>query len=306
MYNIKSIRNEFKKKGVFYTPQDLALLIKKYACSEDLEEVYDPTCGDGGLLSVFEDDVKKYGQEINEEQLNEARRRLKNFTGSLGDTLKTPAFYGKKFRCIVANPPFSISWNPPKIGNLFTDKRFENIPAIPPKSKADYAFIIHILNYLSDDGTAAVLSFPGILYRGNAEGKIREWMVKNNFIDKIIRVPGNTFVDTNIETAILVLKKNRKEKDIEFIDLSNDKTKYVTFEEIKENGFILCVNNFISEEVEPITYDPEMLQDKARTQMIDKLRKDLEMDGMVCEMEGYDFNSYLDEIQALVESFRKQ
>jgi type I restriction system adenine methylase HsdM len=304
MYNVKQIRNEFKKNGVFYTPQDLALLIKKYACDEEPEEVYDPTCGDGSLLSVFGDGVKKYGQEINGEQLDVARSRLKNFDGVIGDTLKTPAFSGKKFKCIVANPPFSISWNPPEIGDLFTDKRFEGVPVIPPKSKADYAFILHILNYLSEDGTAAVLSFPGVLYRGNAEGEIRQWLVEHNFIDKVIRVPGKTFVDTPIETAIIVFKKNRKERNILFGDLSNDRTESVTFDKVKDNGFILCVNNFIIEKQERITHDPETLQTDARNQMMNKLKRDLEMDKIVCELEGYDFNSYIDELQTVLDSYR--
>ena len=109
----------------------------------------------------------KYGQDINVDEIKIAKRELKNFVGVAGDTLKEPAFKGKKFSAIVANPPFSIKWEPQ------TDERFADAPTVPTESKADYAFILHILHYLSDDGIAIVLNFPGILYRGGREGKIR-------------------------------------------------------------------------------------------------------------------------------------
>lgn len=205
-YNIKSIKEEFKAKGIFYTTNELALLIKSFIDIET-NEVYDPTCGDGSLLSVFEDNVKKYGQEINDHQIEVAKNRLINFVGYCGDTLKDPAFNDKKFKCIVANPPFSISWEHPVLNGIFTDDRFRLIPALPPKSKADYAFILHILHYLANDGIAVVLNFPGILYRGNSEGKIRKWIVEQNYIDKVIRIPGKTFIDTTIETALIVLER---------------------------------------------------------------------------------------------------
>ena len=160
-YNIKSIKKEFKAKGIFYTTNELAVLMKSFV-DIDTTEVYDPTCGDGSLLSVFDDNIKKYGQEINDHQIEVAKNRLINFTGYCGDTLKEPAFNNKKFKCIVANPPFSIAWEPPILNGLFTDDRFRLAPALPPKSKADYAFILHILHYLANDGVAVVLNFPGI------------------------------------------------------------------------------------------------------------------------------------------------
>ena len=181
-YNIKSIKEEFKAKGIFYTTNELALLIKSFV-NIDIDEVYDPTCGDGSLLSVFDDNIKKYGQEINDHQLEVAENRLTNFTGYCGDTLKDPAFIDKKFKCIVANPPFSIAWEQPIFNGIFTDDRFRLVPALPPKSKADYAFILHILHFLETDGIAVVLNFPGILYRGNSEGQIRKWIVEQNYIE---------------------------------------------------------------------------------------------------------------------------
>lgn len=205
-YNIKSIRQDFKSKGIFYTPTELAEMIKSYLPA-DVKEVYDPTCGHGNLLSVFADEVQKYGQDINIVAVEEAKKLPNSFI-ELGDTLAEPKFLGKKFEAIVANPPFSIKWEQK------SDERFASAPALAPKSKADYAFILHILHYLADNGTAVVMEFPGILYRGNAEGKIRRWLVELNYIEKVIHIPGNTFVDTAIPTCILVLRKNRTDTDI--------------------------------------------------------------------------------------------
>lgn len=153
-YNLKNIKQQFKEKGIFYTPSELAKMLKEYIHFIP-KTVYDPTCGDGGLLSVFDDNIKKYGQEINEQQLEVAKNRLKNFEGVLGDTLKEPAFLDKKFDCIMANPPFSIKWEPTK-----DDVRFCVAPDTAPPSKADYAFILHIIHLLSDDGKACILEFP--------------------------------------------------------------------------------------------------------------------------------------------------
>jgi type I restriction system adenine methylase HsdM len=301
-YNIKSIKEEFKAKGIFYTTNELALLIKSFVDIET-DEVYDPTCGDGSLLSVFPDEIKKYGQEINDHQIEVAKNRLKNFTGYCGDTLKDPAFNDKKFKCIVANPPFSIAWEPPILNGMFTDDRFRLAPALPPKSKADYAFILHILHYLANDGIAVVLNFPGILYRGNSEGKIRKWIVENNFVDKVIRIPEKTFVDTTIETALLVFRKNKTTTDIEFIDTVKNKRYTATLEEVKKNNFVLSVSTFVQDEVIKIKYDPNELQANSRASMIRKIKADIEMDKMICEIEGYNFTEYLLSIKELIETY---
>lgn len=301
-YNIKTIKKDFKAKGIFYTPKELALLIKSFVDIET-DEVYDPTCGDGSLLSVFEDKVKKYGQEINERQIEVAKNKLINFTGYCGDTLKDPAFNDKKFRCIVANPPFSIAWEPPVLNGIFTDERFRLVPSLPPKSKADYAFILHILHYLAKDGIAVVLNFPGILYRGNSEGKIRKWIVEQNYIDKVIRIPGKTFVDTTIETALIVFRKNKTTTDIEFIDTEKNKRYTATLEEVKDNDFVLSVSAFVQDEVKKIKYNPTELQANSRAYMIRKIKADIEIDKMVCELEGYNFKEYLDSLQEVVSSY---
>lgn len=301
-YNIKSIKEEFKAKGIFYTPNELALLIKSFVDIE-VDEVYDPTCGDGSLLSVFEDNVKKYGQEINAHQLEAAKNRLVNFTGYCGDTLKEPAFIDKKFKCIVANPPFSIAWEQPILNGIFTDDRFRLVPALPPKSKADYAFILHILHYLANDGIAVVLNFPGILYRGNSEGKIRKWIIEKNYIDKVIRIPGKTFIDTPIETAVIIFRKNKTTTDIEFIDTEKNKSYTAKIEEIRNNDYVISVSSFVQDEIKRIKYNPNDLQKDSRANMIRKIKADIEIDKMVCELEGYDFTEYLDSLQALVLSY---
>lgn len=301
-YNIKTIKKEFKAKGIFYTTNELAMLIKSFV-DVDTNEVYDPTCGDGSLLSVFDDNVKKYGQEINGNQLEVAENRLINFTGYCGDTLKDPAFFDKKFKCIVANPPFSIAWEPPALNGIFTDDRFRSVPVLPPKSKADYAFVLHILHYLADDGIAVVLNFPGILYRGNSEGQLRKWIVEQNYIEKVIRIPGKTFVDTTIETALVIFKKNKITTDIEFIDSEKNKSYVATFEEVKKNDFVLSVNAFVQEETIKPKFNPTELQHNARKGMLRKIKADIEIDKMVCEIEGYNFNEYLIDIETLIKTY---
>ena len=184
-YSIKSIRDEFKSKGVFYTPKELGERLKSLADVE-YKNVYDPTCGRGYLLSVFDDDVVKYGQEIDEEALKEAETNLNNFIGEVGDTIKEDKFKDMKFDLIVANPPFSIKYEPTK--ELEEDERFRDLPCLAPASKADYMFIAHCLAKLKDSGQAIMLNFPGILYRGAREYKIRKYLVDNNFIEKVIHL----------------------------------------------------------------------------------------------------------------------
>lgn len=295
-YDIKSIRHDFKEKGIFYTTPELANYLKSFLPA-DVKEIYDPTCGNGGLLSAFDDDVIKYGQDINEEQVKFAEEHLQNFIGIVGDTLKNPAFMYRKFKYIIANPPFSIKWEP------FADERFENLPALPPKSKADYAFLSHILYYLQDDGMAVVLNFPGILYRGNAEGKIRQWFIENNYIDTVIEVDGGHFVDTKIATAVLIIRKNKETMDIKFIH--NDKEITVTQDEVAKNGYSLTVSYYIEEETEKEEINPIELENTARKAFLDKLRKELDFEKMVCEMEGISMQPFINSIKKIVREYDK-
>ena len=296
-YDIKTIKRQFKQQGIFYTPPELAELLKSYI-DINVTEVYDPTCGRGNLLSVFDDNVIKYGQDINVDEIKIAKRELKNFVGVAGDTLKEPAFKGKKFSAIVANPPFSIKWEPQ------TDERFADAPTVPTESKADYAFILHILHYLSDDGIAIALNFPGILYRGGREGKIREWIIKNNWIDKVISIPEKTFIDTTISTCLIVFKKNKTTTDIEFIDNGNKLSRVVDVKEVSDNGYSLSVSNYVAPEIIKEHVDPLQLEDRAQKEFIAKLKQELEFSKMVCGVEGLDFSVFVNELQAVLDTYK--
>lgn len=257
-FSAKAYRDELKQKGVFHTDSKLAEIIKSYG-KESPKNVYDPTCGVGTLLSVFDDDIPKYGQELTEDYLEAAKATLKNFTGAVGDTLKAPAFMDKRFDLIVANYPFSIKWEPNK-----EDIRFKDWVDVPPPSKADYAFIMHMLYLLDDDGICVSLNFPGILYRKAREGKIRKELIEKGYIKKVIQVPGGYFEDTNIATSILVLSKKKSDGFIEFEDLEIDKKEKVSIDEIKENDFNLSVSSYLQEELEQEEIDIFELNDGVR------------------------------------------
>lgn len=293
--SIKNIRQEFKDNGIFYTPLALAERLKLYVDIKP-KSVYDPTCGCGNLLSVFPENVEKYGQELDEEQLSLID--LPNFKGYAGDTLKSDMFQDMKFDCIVANPPFSVKWEPEALKN---DKRFVDCPALPPPSKADWAFMLHILHHLSDDGVAVILEFPGILYRGQKDGIVRQWFVENNYIDRVVNIPSNTFEDTSISTCLVVLRKNKKTKDIIFED--GEKTKIVSQKEVEENGFCLSVSNYIQEDVIKEEIDPIELELHARKTFLQKLEKELEFEKTVCEMEGISMQPFINAIKVIIKKY---
>lgn len=297
-YNIKSIREDFKSKGIFYTPKELAELLKSYL-PKAVKEVYDPTCGHGSLLSVFADDVKKYGQDINDIAVEEAKK-LPNSIIECGDTLKYPKFLGKRFKAIVANPPFSIKWEPKQ------DERFSPAPALAPKSKADYAFIMHILHYLADDGTAVVMEFPGILYRGNAEGKIRRWLVEQNYIEKVIHIPGNTFVDTAIATCILVLKKNKTTTDITFINTEDDIERTVKLEEVAANDYSLSVNIYAYKEPEKEVIDIDAVELEIEESLCRNLDVQLNVSfNLWKEMGSRPLDTLLEKLERIINKYKK-
>lgn len=293
-YDLKSIRQEFRKNGVFYTQKSLALYMRGLL-PDDVKEIYDPTCGNGGLLSVFGDDVHKYGQDINADQVAEAKQRLKNFHGVVGDTLKAPAFLDRKFKHIIANPPFSIKWE------HSADERFDELPCLPPASKADYAFIAHILHYLTDDGTAVVLNSAGILYRGNAEGKIRRWIVEKNYIDAVIAIDNGHFVDTNVATVILVLRKNRITTDITFVH--NDKSRIVSLAEIDRNNYQMDVRRYIQEAANVDDTDLADIEMDGRKQILDALENWIRLEKMLCAVGTKWDGSLIDELKAIIRRY---
>ena len=297
-HDLKSIRKQFAERGVFYTDTKLAEILRSLITIDD-GEVYDPTCGDGALLSVFPDEIVKYGQEIDPEQLAVASGRLVNFSGAAGDTLAAPAFPGRKFQAIVANPPFSVKWTPNP-----SDERFSCAPALAPPSRADYAFLLHILHYLADGGQAVVLNFPGVTYRGNAEAKIRKWLVEQNVILKIIHVEGDYFVDTKIATVIIILDKGKKTTDIVFSELNSGRERIVPVSEVEANDFILSVSNYLPpEQPKHPPIDPLSTELEARRKCVLRIRKELEFSKTVCEFEGWKIHPFIADIKKAVRKF---
>lgn len=223
-----------KKAGEFYTPQQVSRILAKLVSlnKESLKNVYDPTCGSGSLLLRVGKETKVgsyYGQELNTTTYNLARMNMllhgvsfKHFDIKNDDTLENPHHLNMRFEAIVANPPYSANWSAD--ATFLDDDRFSVYGKLAPRSKADYAFIQHMIYQLADNGTMAVVLPHGVLFRGAAEGVIRKYLIDNkNYLDAVIGLPANIFFGTSIPTCILVFKKCREhEKGILFIDASKD------------------------------------------------------------------------------------
>ena len=231
--------NAGKSGGEFFTPQYVSTLLTKIALAgrTSVNKVYDPCCGSGSLLlntarQIGADNVRTgfFGQEINLTTYNLCRINMflhdinfNKFDIALGDTLKKPAHWDDEpFEMIVSNPPYSIKWDGKNDPVNINDPRFSPAGVLAPPSKADLAFTMHMLSWLSADGTAAIVEFPGVLYRGGAERKIRKYLVENNFVDTVIQLPENLFFGTTIATCIIVLKKSKATSDVLFIDASKE------------------------------------------------------------------------------------
>ena len=227
--------NAGKSGGEFFTPQNVSKLIARLAMhkQENVNKIYDPACGSGSLLlqakKQFEENKIEdgfFGQEINHTTYNLARMNMflhninySKFRISLGDTLINPQFRDDKpFDAIVSNPPYSINWIGSDDPTLINDDRFAPAGVLAPKSKADFAFILHSLSYLSSKGRAAIVCFPGIFYRGGAEQKIRKYLVDSNFVETVISLAPNLFYGTSIAVNILVLSKHKTDSKIQFIE----------------------------------------------------------------------------------------
>lgn len=231
--------NSGTKGGEFYTPAEVSYLLAMIAAAERkmVNKVYDPACGSGSLLLNFNlvlgaKNVREgfFGQEINLKTYNLCRMNMflhnvnyDHFDIQLGDTLLDPKHeIEEPFDAIVSNPPYSVPWPGDSDITLINDPRYSPAGVLAPKSKADFAFTMHMLSWLSTEGTAAIVEFPGILYRGGAEKKIRKYLVQNNYIDTIIQMPSNLFFGATIATCIIVLKKNKSDNRICFIDASQE------------------------------------------------------------------------------------
>ena len=234
-----------KKAGEFYTPQQVSKILAKIVTNKKtkLKSVYDPTCGSGSLLlrvaKEVEDVSNFYGQELNRTTYNLARMNMimhdvhyRKFNIKQEDTLENPQHTQERFEAIVANPPFSAHWSANPL--FMSDDRFSQYGKLAPKSKADFAFVQHMIYQLDENGTMAVVLPHGVLFRGSSEGHIREYLIEDrNYLDAVIGLPANIFYGTSIPTCILVFKKCREDSEsVLFIDASNE------FEKIKAQNFL--------------------------------------------------------------------
>ena len=330
--------NAGKSGGEFFTPQEVSELLTRISLLDnrgkmktEVNKVYDPAVGSGSLLLKFakilgKDNVRNgfFGQEINITTYNLCRINMflhdvefDKFDVACEDTLTAPQHWDDEpFELIVSNPPYSIKWAGSDDATLINDPRFAPAGVLAPKSKADLAFIMHSLSWLASNGTAAIVCFPGIMYRGGAEKKIRQYLVDNNFIDCIIQLPSNLFFGTSIATCIMVMKKNKTNNRTLFIDASNECVKVTnnnkltpenidrivdiftkreevehiahlaSYDEVKENDFNLSVSTYVEaedtrEKIDIVKLNAEIKEIVAREQVlrdeIDKIIAEIEV-----------------------------
>lgn len=257
--------NAGKSGGEFFTPADVSELLTRLGTvgKKTINKVYDPACGSGSLLLKAEKVLGKdaiisgfFGQEINITTYNLCRINMHlhdigydKFDIACEDTLTNPQHWDDEpFELIVSNPPYSIKWAGDDNPLLINDPRFSPAGVLAPKSKADMAFIMHVLSWLAPNGTAAIVCFPGIMYRGGAEQKIRKYLVDNNYIDCIIQLPSNLFFGTSIATCIMVMKKGKSDNKILFIDATNECIKVTNNNKLTPDNIDSIVNAFTNRE----------------------------------------------------------
>jgi type I restriction enzyme M protein len=325
--------NAGKSGGEFFTPQQVSKLIARLAMhgQSSINKIYDPACGSGSLLlqakkqfdaHIIEDGF--FGQELNHTTYNLARMNMflhnvnyDKFNIELGDTLLEPHFGDDKpFDAIVSNPPYSVKWVGSDDPTLINDDRFAPAGVLAPKSKADFAFVLHALSYLSAKGRAAIVCFPGIFYRGGAEQKIRQYLVDNNYVETVISLAPNLFFGTTIAVNILVLSKHKADTTTQFIDASglfkketnnnvlldahidqimavfdskanvDHFAQSVPFEKVAGNDYNLSVSSYVEAKDNREVVDIAQLNAALKTTVarIDQLRQ--EIDAIVAEIEG--------------------
>ena len=325
--------NAGKSGGEFFTPQPVSKLLSQIAIHKQktINKIYDPACGSGSLLlqakKQFDDHLIEdgfFGQEINHTTYNLARMNMflhninyDKFDIALGNTLLAPEFMDEKpFDAIVSNPPYSVNWVGSDDPTLINDDRFAPAGILAPKSKADFAFVLHCLSYLSGKGRAAIVCFPGIFYRGGAEKKIRQFLIDNNYVETVISLAPNLFFGTSIAVNILVLSKHKMDMKTQFIDateffkketnnnvLTDEHiakiielfdakqdveyyTKNVDYPEIVEKDYNLSVSSYVEAKDTREVIDITKLnaEIKITVEKITRLRADI--DAIVADLEG--------------------
>jgi len=321
--------------GEFFTPQNVSKLIARLAMHNQtsVNKIYDPACGSGSLLlqakKYFDQHIVEegfFGQEINHTTYNLARMNMflhninyDKFNIQLGDTLIHPYFLDEKpFDVIVSNPPYSLKWIGSDDPTLINDDRFAPAGVLAPKSKADFAFVLHSLSFLSSKGRAVMVCFAGIFYRSGAEQKIRKYLVDNNYVETIISLPSNLFYGTDISVTILILAKNKTDTKIQFINASGQEffkketnnnvmldehiqniidifdskknianiAESIPYEKIVENDYNLSINSYVQAKDNREIIDITKLNAEVKTIVgkIEQLRKDI--DGIITEIES--------------------
>lgn len=303
----KAFRDNLRASGAFYTPEALAQRMRAQLPA-NVAQVYDPTCGDGGLLRIFGDEVRKYGVEIDGAEAEKARS-IPNSTIFAGDTLATDYFPNMYFDTIIANPPFGVKLNRPDDPSTTNhlDRIFTTFPTIPPNNCADWAFIVHILYKLSEHGTAVCLMGLGALYRGRSEAKIRECLVDRGVFARIELIRDAQFEDTSIPVAMLTLRKSSLDKSIVFVD--GDVERRVEYSEIKENGFDLGVNRYVNAEKQEDRwkdFDPRAHEEMIRAMVCERLDKSITISKTMCEIDPLlnPIEDFLDRLQAVINKHR--
>ncbi len=325
--------NAGKSGGEFFTPQEVSELLTRLAVVGKIEvnKVYDPACGSGSLLLkalkiLGKENIKQgfYGQEKNITTYNLCRINMflhdvgfDKFNIACEDTLIAPQHWDDEpFDVIVSNPPYSVKWEGDDNTLLINDARFSPAGVLAPKGKADLAFIMHSLAWLSTSGVASIVCFPGIMYRGGAEQKIRKYLVDNNYIDTIIQLPDNLFFGTSIATCVMVLKKSRPDTNVLFIDASkefvkvtnNNKlldenienivkiftnresiqyvSKLATYDDVKKQNYNLSISTYVEKEDTKEKIDIKVLNAKIKEIVKRENELRLEIDKIIKEIEG--------------------
>lgn len=315
--------NAGKSGGEFFTPQEVGELLAKITLMDkkEINKVYDPCCGSGGLLLKFskilgKDNVKDgfYGQEINLTTYNLARINMflhdinyNKFNIARGDTLIDPRHWNDEpFDAIVSNPPYSIKWEGKSNPLLINDERFAPAGILAPESKADLAFTMHMLSWLSSKGTAAIVEFPGVLYRGGAEGKIRKYLIDNNFVDTVIQLPSDLFFGTSIATCILVLKKNKIDNNVLFVDASEECVRNTNKNKLSDeniNNILTLLKDRVDVENKAIVIPNEQIAENDYNISVNSYLKIISEEEVIDIVE---LNKHIEEIVARQDKVRKE